>query len=77
VFINLREMTWRAWERETMAVAIAEEGCNRGVLFGLTRAWPASIGSCHGKTEIEEDTGDATEEETSTSGATEGEATVG
>jgi len=43
----------------------------------LTRAWPASIGSCHGKTKIEEDTGDATEEETSTGGAAEGEATVG
>ena len=42
-----------------MAVAITEEGWNRGVLFGLTRAWPASIGSGHDKTKVEEDTSDA------------------
>jgi hypothetical protein len=60
-----------------MVGATTEEGCNRGVLFGLTRAWPASIGNGHGKTEAEEDTGDAAEEETNIGGAAEGEATVG
>ena len=45
-----------------MVAAIAEEGSNRGVLFGLTRAWPASVGSGHGKTEANEDTGGVAEE---------------
>jgi len=60
-----------------MAITTIEEGSNRGVLFGLTRAWPASVGSGHDKTKAEEKTGGAVEEETNTDGATEGEATVG
>jgi hypothetical protein len=60
-----------------MAVAITKEGCNRRVLFELTKACPASVGSGHGKTEAEEVTGGAAEEETGTGGAVEEEAVVG
>jgi hypothetical protein len=60
-----------------MAMATTKEGYNRGVLFELTRACPASVGSGHGKTEAEEVTGGAAEEETGTGGAAEEEAVVG
>jgi len=54
-----------------MVGATIEEGCNRGVLFGLIRAWPTSIGSGHDKTKAEEDIGDVAEEETNIGGAVE------
>jgi hypothetical protein len=60
-----------------MAMATTKEGYNRGVLFELTRACPASVGSGHGKTEAEEVTGGAAKEETGTGGAAEEEAVVG
>jgi len=50
------------WERETMTAAeaaetAAKEGCNRGVLFGLKRTWPPSVGCGHGKTKAKEEAG--------------------
>ncbi|KAL9388130.1 hypothetical protein Peur_021254 [Populus x canadensis] len=57
-----------------MAVATTKEGYNRGVLLELTRACPASVGSGHGKTEAEEVTGGAAEEEIGTGDAVEEEA---
>jgi len=58
-------------------MAVTEEGCNRGVLFGLKRAWPPSVGCGHGRIEAEKETGATTEEETSTGSFVERAATGG
>jgi hypothetical protein len=52
---------------------VSKEGCNRGVLLGLKRAWPPTIGCSHGRTEVEEDSGAATGEEACTVKVAEGE----
>jgi hypothetical protein len=44
------------------AKTTVEEGCNRGVLLRLKRAWPQSVGCGHGKTEAKEETGGWDEE---------------
>ena len=70
-------MTWWVWERERIVATITEEGYNKGVLFGLKRAWPP-FGRCgHDKTKADEEIGAAIEEETGTGGAIKGEAVGG
>jgi hypothetical protein len=70
------------WEREIMAVAAtteiaAKKGYNRGILFGLKRAWPSFIGYGQGEIEAEEEEGAAIEEEVGTTSAAEREAAGG
>jgi hypothetical protein len=60
-----------------MAAAAVEEGYNRGVLFGLKRAWPPSVGCGHDRTKAEEETSAAIKEETGIGCAVEGEAAGG
>ena len=70
------------WERDTIAAAeavetSAEEGCSRGALLGLKRAWPTSVGCGHCRIEAEEKGGVAAAKEDGTTGAAEGEIVVG
>ena len=70
------------WERETIAAPkvaenAAEEGCSRGALLGLKRAWPTSVGCGYCRTEAEEEGGAAVGEEDGTTGVTEGEIAAG
>jgi len=53
-------MTWRVWQREIIAAikvveTTSEEGCNKGVLWGLKRVWPPAVGYGHGRIEAEEE----------------------
>jgi hypothetical protein len=59
------------------AVTAAEEGCSKGELVGLKRAWSPSIGCGHGRTEALEEAGVRAEEEVNTAGAAEREAACG
>jgi len=59
------------------AEIIVEEGCNRGVLSGLKRAWPPSVGCSHGRTEASEEAIDTVEKEVGTADAIEREAADG
>jgi len=55
----------------------AKKSYNRGVLFGLKRAWPPSVGYGHGETQADEEAGAAIEEEVGTTSAAEREAAGG
>ena len=70
------------WERDTIAAAeavetSAKEGCSRGALLGLKRAWPTFVGCGHCRTEAEEEGGVAAVKEDGTTGAAEGEIAAG
>jgi hypothetical protein len=53
------------------AVTAAEEGCNRGELVGLKKAWPPSIGCGHGRAEALEEARVVVEVEADIAGAAE------
>jgi hypothetical protein len=58
-------------------VTTSKKGCSRRELVGLKRAWSPSIGCGHDRTKALEEAGAAAEEEASTAGAAEREATCG
>jgi len=72
-------MTWWVWEMETIVAleTASEEGCNKGALLGLKRAWPPSMSCGHYRTESEEDSGAAAGEEDNIVGAAKGEVVGG
>jgi len=72
-------MIWWVWEREIIVApeTASEEGCNKGALLGLKRAWPPSVSYGHCRTEAEEDSGAAAGEEDDIIGAAEGEVVGG